>query len=146
MMAPIAGAAIERMLRDSPRSAFPSWRRSSLTASRTIPVVAGREKAAAMPNTACSKPTFQTLAVPANSSTAVTTCAEPLTRSHPIRITRRGSRSAKTPPSRRKITIGISRASSTMPRSVAPPKSSTAKASATIAMPEPSVDTVTDAR
>ena len=63
----------------------------------------------------------------------------------------RGSRGAaagrsKTPPRRRKITIGISRASSTIPRAVAPPKSRTAKASATVAMPEPSVDTVTDAR
>jgi hypothetical protein len=42
--------------------------------------------------------------------------------------------------------IGISRASSTIPRSVAPPKSSTAKASATVASPDPSVETVTEAR
>ena len=47
-----------------------------------------------------------------------------------------GRRSAKTPPRRRRTMIGISRASRTIPRSVAPPNSSTAKASATIAMPD----------
>ena len=41
---------------------------------------------------------------------------------------------------------GISRASRTIPKSLAPPNSSTAKASATIAMPEPRVETVFAAR
>ncbi len=42
--------------------------------------------------------------------------------------------------------IGISLASRTIPRSVAPPNSSTANARATIAMVDPSVEIVTAAR
>ena len=142
----MAGPAIERTLLESPRSALASWSRASLAASLMSPVVAGREKAAASPNMVCRSATFQTVAVPEKSRIAVTACAAPLTRSLLTRIRWRGMRSAKTPPSSSRMTSGISRASSTIPRSVAPPNSSTANARATVAIPEPRVETVTAAR
>ena len=132
--APIAGPAIDSTLYERPRSALASCSRALLTVSLTSPVVAGRENAPDMPNTACRSATFQTLAVPEKRRMAVPTCAAPFTRSVPTRIVRRGRRSAKTPPSRTRTTSGTSRASSTIPRSVAPPNPSTAKAMATIAM------------
>ena len=144
--APIAGPAIERMLLESPSSAFASWSRSLLTVSLTSPVSAGRENAADTPNTPCRSATFQTLAVPLKSRTAVAIWAVPFTMSVLTRIVRRRRRSAKTPPSSSRTTMGISRASRTIPRSVALPNDRTANASATMAIPDPSVETVTAAR
>jgi hypothetical protein len=94
MRAPMAGPTMDITLYDSWMNAFASWSRASLTASLTRPIVAGRENAAATPNTVCRRATFQTLAVPEKRRTAVATCAEPFTRSLPTRIVRRGRRSA----------------------------------------------------
>ena len=144
--APSAGDAIESVLRESCASAFACWRWASLTVSLISPIPIGLEKALATPNATCSSAMFQTCAAPENSSTAVATWAEPFTRSVPIRIVRRGIRSAKTPPSSRKTIIGISRARSTIPRSVGVPNPRTANARATFAMPFPSWLTTTDPR
>ncbi len=92
--APMAGPAMDSTLFESPRSALASWSRALLTASLTRPIVAGRENAAATPNTAWDRATFQTVAVPVTSRMAVATCAAPFRRSLPTRIVRRGMRSA----------------------------------------------------
>jgi hypothetical protein len=145
-IAPMAGPAIWSTLFASPISALASCSRASLAACLMSPIWAGRENAAATPNTVWRKAIFQTSAVPLNSRIAVRTCAEPLMTSLPTRIVRRGIRSANTPPSRSRMTIGTSRASMTMPRSVALPNPSTANASATFDMPEPRLEIAVAAR
>lgn len=118
-----------------------SW--SAGTVCGTSATDAGNANALSVPLTADSTASKATESVRANTSTATTPCVAALARLDPTRMTLRGTRSATTPPSSKKITFASERAPTTMPRLVAEPvRSSTAKASATGAIALPSRLTV----
>ena len=120
-------------------AAFASWISSSGTVCGTSPVYAGRKNASAVPNSASMTTSCQISIPPVKISTASTACSANRIRSVTIITRWRGSRSAQTPPIRRKATSGSVAAASTIPTSVGEPMSVTYSASATKTIRSPIV-------
>src|SRR6187397_1704283 len=111
--------------------AFACCSASAGTVCGTSPEVAGEWNAVDAPPNSCSTTSSQTSACPETSSKPITSWIAQFAESEPIRTSFRGRRSPKTPPASSAAICASVRAPSTSPRSVALPRSSTAKASAT---------------
>ena len=140
---PIAGPTIPADAIEMPRSAFACCSRSALTVSGVNPVEAGLKKADAEPATAWRTAICQMRAECVRSSTATAPWLPRRTRSAVSMTARRGSRSAKTPPTSRNATSGAVFAAITQPRSETEPvRSRTANASAIVTIWSPSSETI----
>jgi len=98
---------------ERPRRAFAWGSRAALTVIGVKPVDAGLKNADAEPATACVTTSCQSRAFPEINSAAITPWLTKRAASAVSITTRRGSRSAKTPPTRRKTISGIVRAAKT---------------------------------
>jgi len=98
---------------DSPRSAFACCSRSGLTVIGVKPVEAGLKNALAVPEIAWRTTISQICALCVRISIATPPCVPKRTTSAVSITARRGSRSAKTPPMRRKPTSGTAFAAKT---------------------------------
>ncbi len=137
-----AGPKIPVALRERLIRALACCRRPALTVCGSSPLAAGRKKALAPPITAAPTARCQTWALWVISSTASTTSPTHRTRSQTTMTSCRGSRSATTPPASTRATCATLNEAKTMPRSVAVPIPSTAKAIATGISASPASDVV----
>ena len=109
----MATPAIRVEFRDRLKRAFACWSRPWLTICGTRPVDAGMKNADAPPLIAPSTMRCQVCATPLSSTTAAAICDAPLRRSEVTMTRWRGSRSAQTPPARRKTRCASMYAEST---------------------------------
>ncbi len=122
-----------------------SWARG--TSCGIIPCIAGKDAADDVPLTASMTTRCQSSACPVITRYAASPCDSAEIALETWMTRRRSTRSAITPPSSRKTTIGTLRAASTWPRAVAlSSMASTAKASAIGAIIEPAMLTAREAK
>ena len=137
------GPAMKAVLCDRLSRALPCCSRSADTVCGINPVAAGPKNAEAVPLAAEATTKTHSSAVPLSTATASPSWAPARTRSAPTMSSRRGSRSAQTPPTRRKTTRGSMNAARTKPRSAADPLTArTAKVRATAVSESPAADVV----
>ena len=121
-----------------PRRAFACWMRSPATTDGSSPVDAGLKKPVAAPVTPASAASSPTVPLPVRINAANPPWLQTRTRSAVAMIIRRGTRSARTPPTRMQSTRASIRAAKTIPMSDAePPRLMTANAVATLTIPSP---------
>ncbi len=120
-----AGPANSAMVSSVPVAARAGWISSSGTVCGTSPVSAGLKNASAVPNSASITTMCQISTAPVKIRAASSACSTKRTRSVEIITRVRDSRSAHTPPSSRKPTMGSACAASTSPTSLGEPISVT---------------------
>jgi hypothetical protein len=135
---PIAGPTTRTALRDNPWSALACCSRAGLIVCGINATSAGITNPSPAPYSTARATNAMSEACPDRTTAAVVACAAPCTSEAPTSTRLRGRRSESTPPNNTTAPFAPCRAANTMPRSVALPTSSTAKARAMFAIASPS--------